>query len=175
MKKLVTVTAALLITSIGATCHAASSCDIFKERLTNAERRAGFIVSRATYEDKSPYGDGNTSWRIPNLKGFTAEIQCHDNGAFHLFNLDNDGSDVVSGRILNVVGAVIYAYTGWSHEKIVKLAAQLFADVVADYKKSRVRGDDQEQGHIRFNFSDGSYVDMWAAKEEFSMSLNEKD
>jgi hypothetical protein len=126
------------------------TCDEFKDRLTHTKKRAGIIVPDAEYEAHRNNDDSSITWTISNYLDFDANLQCKDS-VFRSMEIEPDVfaefDTAVAQRESNMIGASIWAWTGWTKARVIVLVNSLSTQVAYDIHKGRIYGEGMAMRH----------------------------
>jgi hypothetical protein len=161
MARLLGLAVAMSIISIAAaaaplsqkpTAETPVTCDVFKDRLVNAEKLIGLVVPAAEFEKDA---DLNATWYATNYKDHHATLRCKD-GLFNDFDLltnppldpDARENNYTTMRAVNLYAAAIYAYTGWSTKRVTAARDDLIKRAAIETRRAKVRGDEEAKASI---------------------------
>ena len=127
------------------------TCDVFKERLVNAEKSIGLVVPTAEFMK-----DDLDHWVVTNYKDHEATLYCAPDGLFVAFELftdppldgDERENEYTNMRSHNLSVAAIYAYTGWPTKRVVTILGGLLKSTLIEARRAKVRGDNEAKASI---------------------------
>jgi hypothetical protein len=152
------------------------TCDEFKDRLTHTKKRAGIIVPDAEYEAHRNNDDSSITWTISNYLDFDANLQCKDS-VFRSMEIERDVfaefDTAVARRESNMIGASIWAWTGWTKARVIVLVNSLSTQVAYDIHKGRIYGEGT--GNASFDLPGGAIIRVSGGGDGLHMILNSAD
>jgi hypothetical protein len=152
------------------------TCDEFKDRLTHTKKRAGIIVPDAEYEAHRNNDDSSITWTISSYLDFDANLQCKES-VFRSMEIEPDVftefDTSVAQRESNMIGASIWAWTGWTKDRVIALVNSLSTQVAYDIHKGRIYGEGT--GKASFNLPGGAIIRISGGGDGLHMILNSAD
>jgi hypothetical protein len=144
------------------------SCGEFKERLADAEKRAGIVIPPTRYEDYRQDDAGRSRWIIPNYAGFDASLRCKGDRFEQLEITQNSSPDVslaALARARNMIAAPIWVWTGWPKAKVSRQVDQLMTKVSTDRRNAQIRGETRsgsgnDLGRAQIDFPGGAQLEV---------------
>lgn len=152
------------------------TCDEFKDRLTNTQKRTGIIISNAQYEQPLNNDDSSVNWAIPNYQDFDVDLGCK--GSMFLYmelqQTDISAHDAtLARRGNNVIGAAIAAWTGWPKSRVMGLVNSLNAQIADDMREGKIYGE--ETGRASYDLLGGAKVHVSNGENGIRMTLISAD
>jgi hypothetical protein len=149
------------------------TCDEFKDRLTHTKKRAGISVPDAEYEAHRNNDDSSITWTISNYLDFDANLQCKDS-VFRSMEIEPDVfaefDTAVAQRESNMIGASIWAWTGWTKARVIVLVNSLSTQVAYDIHKGKIYGEGT--GNASFDLPGGAIIRVSGGGDGLHMILN---
>jgi hypothetical protein len=137
-----------------------ATCDEFRARLPQAEKVLKMPVPKITFNDEGTVADLH-DFSIPDLQNFTADLRCLTNGSFSSLQIQQVDRDPYSAkRFVALATASVWAYTGWSQDKIKEVLKHLAKESNQNLEASAIRGDKIKDGRADYELDPDGNLQM---------------